>query len=174
MKSNRHNLFKNPFFGMILCTIYLAAVQFSYSVILAKQYIEQDYQNPNFLSFIDLACILVLWMPFCPILFHCVVKKEWNSVFLYGKELLRKQWWKFVIYFFVLFFLRRNIGLGDMAFDIGFDYGFGYISKIIYFRQSLRSYAILMFLYRFFDSIISLLFLITAPFLYCIERNILN
>lgn len=174
MKSKKHNLFKNPFFGIILCTLYLVAVQFSYSVILTKQYMKQGYQNPNFLSFIDLACIIVLWMPFFPILFHCVAKKEWKSIFLYSKELLREQWWKFVIYFFILFFLHGSIGLGDMAFDISFDYGFGYISKIVYFKQSFGSYAVLMFLYRLFESIISLLFLITAPVLYCIEHNILN
>ena len=151
----------NPFAGMAFCVLYLISIRYLQSIYEVKNIMVygRGYQFPLLFDIMQTA---VMWLPFMILLVNCTLRKEWKLLFESSKKLIQRYWTGFAVYLAVLLFVLKSIGLGDMHYDISF------IHVTVDMTPSFGTYVVMEWLYHMFESINSILFLVFAPFLYCV------
>lgn len=102
------------------------------------------------------------------IILNCVLKKKWKVIFKTSKKVIQEHWKKYIAYLILVFLILKSVGLGDMQYDIAITH------TLVDLSPSFKSYVVMQLLYHVFRSINSVLFLIFAPLMYCIEFEILG
>lgn len=157
----------NPFGGMVFCTFYLICIEYLQSLYEVKKIMTygRRYQFP---LLFDIMQTVVIWLPFMILIINCVLRKEWKILFESSKKVIQRYWIGFAVYLTVLLFVLKSIELGDMHYDISF------IHATADLPPSFGTYVVMNWLYHMFESINPILFLVFAPFMYCVGLMVLQ
>lgn len=106
------------FFGStILCFLYLIAVQLGYALYHAALAVKDGagYQAP---FGADVVYLAAMWIPFLLLLLRLARKRGFWPFLIYCREAFQKHWFKFGMYFLVLYAIRQNMWVGNYYVEL--------------------------------------------------------